>query len=865
MLSVVVPLAAALFLVFDDVSHHQSVRREATRIERAANQTKPLLNAQSGLSADMRAAAVVSSVSGLGLDLSGIVAALGLDLSTELGPARAILDEALIEISAAEREYWADPAAVDAFVTASEDRTRYHDLIDDMVLTTADLDRMRVELQTPLATATQAQISSLGVLALDVPRAGLLDDLAANAAAADAYLTAIHSQSASLVAYLVGFGLEDPAEAFAASYQASEVAWQRLAAGLDTTTLQRFEALRAEPDWVEFDALSEAIIAGELSSGPLEPTIRSIELGVTVSSFAADMTDQVIAQLGEEAALVSTEAAAQERRALVIGFVIAVVTLGSVGGAVTMIVRPLRHLEARAHQISAGDLEPTITARPLLREAAVIDEAMDDMVRSLSVIERQAEALSAGRLDASSLQESAPGRLGESLRQSVDQLSELTSRLDHQARHDILTGLPNRAAAMEAIDAALARRRSRGGQLGLLFVDLDEFKRINDDHGHAAGDAVLVETAARLVAQSRGRDVVARLGGDEFIALIDDVDDIDDAVEAAGRMARAMAEPMSVGGASITSTVSVGVALSDSSVITGEQLLHRADLAVYQAKALGRSRVEVFDDDLGEADDERRLLEHELREALAGAGLELWYQPIVDLPNHRVWGFEALLRWRTEDGGLRMPDQFIPLAEQSNLIVAVDDWVLSSAYETLGAWQADVETKDLHLAVNISSRNLTGGQLATGIRDGAPAGLDLSRLGLELTETGLLDDVDAAAATVHELQQLGIGVAIDDFGTGHSSVARLRGVPVNRLKVDRSYIAATEDASDRSILSTLASLAAALELEAVAEGVETAAQARLLASFGYTHAQGYHYARPMPLAEVGPWLAANDRADSRAG
>ena len=861
LIAVLVPLTAAMYFVVDDVRDHRAVEAEANRVEEAAVGAQHLLNARGALDSELRGADAMTVISNIGFDIAPLLVQFGIDLEAQLAPPRQTLDAELENIRALPATLWADPAAVEQFLIEAESLPEYRAQFDSLAMTPDDVAALRDTLGASMDRAMQAQITSLGRVDDLVPGAGRLVELASTAADSAAYVDAVQLQSAHLITHHVPMsipGAADPVVALAAAMDLVEVEWETLEGRFDPERRVMVDRLLADPDVQQLGTESQAVVRGE--PGELD-VVTAIDLAVSVGDTLNQITDGVITDLGAEAADISDEAASARQRSLVVGFFIGLTTLVLLAVAVSTIVHPLRSLERRARQISGGELAPA-DRRLVLREADIVDKAMDHMVQNLGVIEQQAEALSKGRLDSSSLDVAAPGRLGDSLRQSVDRLTELTTRLDHQARHDTLTGLPNRAAAMAAIEDALDRRRRRGGHLALLFVDLDEFKRVNDDHGHSAGDAVLLETAARLVEHTRDRDFVARLGGDEFIVIVDDLEGRQSAIITAERIGAAMAEPMQIGEVSITTTASIGLGWTDDSVGSGEELLHRADLAVYQSKALGKARVEVFDDDIQHAADHRREIEAGLQSALANGELELWYQPIVGLPDRDIWGFEALLRWRTADGTLRMPDEFIPIAEQSNLIVAVDRWVIGAALDTLRTWQTDPARAAHHLAINVSTRHMASGDIVAELAE-LSADIDISRLSVEITETGLLEDLDDASDTVRRLSDLGVAVAIDDFGTGHSSVARLRGLPVDRVKVDRSYIQETIDPSDRSIMAILASLGDALGMEVVAEGIETDAHHDLAVSFAYTHAQGHLYARAMPAADVATWLDANATVSPR--
>ena len=417
-------------------------------------------------------------------------------------------------------------------------------------------------------------------------------------------------------------------------------------------------------------------------------------------------------------------------------------------------------------------------------------------------------------------------------------------RLAHEARHDSLTGLPNRKAFFERLEGALELGRRRGTGVALLFVDLDRFKLINDTLGHIAGDRLLAAVSDRLVESTRPGDVVARLSGDEFIILLEDSAD---PAEVAERLAEALRQPLELAGRRLVVTASVGVAVSETSAESPEDLLSHADLAMYAAKEGGRARSVVFDPGATPQFVERVELEAGLRSAVQRRELLLHYQPIVDPRTREIKGFEALVRWQHPGRGLLAPSGFIGLAEETGLIETVGRWVLEEACRTLADWRGEFAARPLMMSVNVSAVQLHEPGFAGLVADvTAKSGVSPSSLVLEITE-GVLVRPEKTLEVLQELRTLGVGIALDDFGTGYSSLGYLRRLPLDFIKIDRTFIEdlGIED-GDNSIVRAINDLARNLGLRVIAEGVETEEQARSIAGLGCELAQGYLYSRPQP-------------------
>ncbi|HEX2192908.1 MAG TPA: EAL domain-containing protein, partial [Acidimicrobiales bacterium] len=439
----------------------------------------------------------------------------------------------------------------------------------------------------------------------------------------------------------------------------------------------------------------------------------------------------------------------------------------------------------------------------------------------------------------------------------------LEEELRNRAWHDSLTGLANRALFTERVNHAIVRQSREGDSLAVLFLDLDDFKSLNDTMGHAAGDVLLQGVGRRLLACVRPGDTVARFGGDEFAVLLEGAG-ADEAERIAGRIVSELGRPVPLGDRDVHVRASVGVAVAPAPEASGDELLANADAAMYVAKTRGKDRHEVFEPSMRTAAVERSGLLTDLAWAVGRGELELDYQPVVDVTNGGMVGFEALLRWRHPTRGLLAPGEFIALAEESGLIVPIGAWALNRACEQGRAWQAMNGDAPLTMAVNVSARQLQHPGLVGLVADAlATSGLDPSSLVLEITESATVADTEATIARLRELKDLGVGLAIDDFGTGYSSLSYLRRFPVDLLKIDRSFVAGmVHSPEDAAIVSHVIGLAHAFGLKVVAEGVETVHQLEELTRLGCDLAQGYNWRRPEPAAEVERWLAT---ALSRGG
>jgi diguanylate cyclase (GGDEF)-like protein len=442
---------------------------------------------------------------------------------------------------------------------------------------------------------------------------------------------------------------------------------------------------------------------------------------------------------------------------------------------------------------------------------------------------------------------------------TVAALHQAVTHATRQARQDPLTELPNRTDFLEQLKASL----EDGTSLSVLFIDLDDFKLVNDTLGHPVGDALLRVVGERIVGTTRGDDVVARLGGDEFAVLLRSTPP-DQAELAAERIRQALSQPFHLPGHQISIGASTGVVLcSADRGASAEELLRDADVAMYRAKNLGKGRAVLFADSMRVDLQARSRLERDLRQAVDRGELVLHYQPVIDVEQGRIVGSEALLRWQHPELGLVPPAEFIPVAEETGLIVAIGRQVLRSATLQTARWNARPGAVPLTVSVNVSARQLTDGALVDHVREALTrSGLPGSALTLELTESVLVHDFGVASGILVELKQLGVRLAVDDFGTGYSSLSYLARLPVDVLKVDKTFVAGVaRDTSEARLAATVVALAASLRLETVVEGIETAAQLTALRQLGCTQFQGYLWSAPVPAEAFAMLTAARGGFD----
>jgi len=436
----------------------------------------------------------------------------------------------------------------------------------------------------------------------------------------------------------------------------------------------------------------------------------------------------------------------------------------------------------------------------------------------------------------------------------ITHLREAEQRIEHLAYYDALTNLPNRTLLAQRAELALALAARRNESLTLLLLDLDRFKEVNDSLGHTEGDTLLVQVATRIGEFIRDTDTLCRVGGDEFVLLLPETDQ-SGALEIVNRLISAFQQPFTVAGHSLRATVSIGIALYPHDGATFDDLLKNADSALYRAKQEGRNHAVFYAREMNVATFERLVLESELCKAIETGQLRAYFQPKIRLADGVLIGAEALVRWQHPDHGLIPPGRFIPVAEASDLIVALGDWMLEDVCRQMAVWRA-AGLPPLSVAVNLAARHFRDPGLIQRIQDLLSIhGLAPQALELELTESTLLETGAQTVETLRALQRLGVGLAIDDFGTGYSSLGYLKRLPIDALKIDQSFVRdLVTDADDRILAATIVKLGHSLGLEVVAEGVETEEQQRFLVEQGCDFAQGYLFSPPLPAEAFVEWL-----------
>ncbi len=454
------------------------------------------------------------------------------------------------------------------------------------------------------------------------------------------------------------------------------------------------------------------------------------------------------------------------------------------------------------------------------------------------------------------------------LRAQEDERLAREEQVRYQAYHDALTDLPNRVSFAEHLEEAVRRAKRARWPLAVMFLDADQFKRVNDSLGHEAGDQLLRVLAARISASVRETDLLFRMGGDEFTVLLEDVRGPEEAASVAQRILEAMREPLQLQHHELTVSVSIGIAMYPKDDDSGERLVQSADTAMYRAKELGRNRYAFFTPEMNERVESQLLLEAALRRALKQSEFRLHYQPRVTTGG-RIMGVEALLRWAHPERGLVEPAQFIAALEETGLIVPVGAWVLREACRQAAAWQAAGHAP-LRVSVNLSSRQFRSETLVDAVAEALrEARLDAQWLEVELTESLLMENLDRAMVIMGRLKELGVGILIDDFGTGYSSLGYLKRFPIDGLKIDRSFVRDLANSrKDAAIVESIAALAQSLGIGLVAEGVEQPHQAEFLRAHYCTELQGYLFGRPMAAAALEEILrepAAQAPRGARAG
>ena len=439
----------------------------------------------------------------------------------------------------------------------------------------------------------------------------------------------------------------------------------------------------------------------------------------------------------------------------------------------------------------------------------------------------------------------------QELQQEVDERRQAQLKLDNLAYYDLLTQLPNRASFLKSLKSTIKNADRNKSKIAVLFIDIDRFKTVNDSLGHDSGDQLIIQISKRLSKCLRDEDVLSRFGGDEFVAIIHGVNSLSDINNVSTRMLKSLSAPINIGVTEIYSSVCIGVAMFPDDDDKGEDLLKYADAAMYHAKTQGGNNYEFYNKELTQQVQKRLSMETRLRQALDREQFLLHYQPIYNLNTKQPIGVETLIRWNDPEHGLIPPDEFIPLAEETGLIVPIGEWVLENACKQLYEWDKQ-GFGELLLAVNVASRQFDHNKLYSTVMSAlSNSGLKAAQLELEITERMFLDITQDVRTTLDKLTSDGVRLSIDDFGTGYSSLSYLKQLPIDTLKIDRSFIMGIpDDKDDTQIASTIISMAHGLGLNVIAEGIETDEQLKFLSSRGCNQGQGYFLARPQAAEDI---------------
>lgn len=615
-------------------------------------------------------------------------------------------------------------------------------------------------------------------------------------------------------------------------------------AELDAAIVDGIEQVSSRPVGEEIDFLVSAEV------------FRSL---LTRTALFLDSADDSARQGAASAELVSNDAARSFATVLLAGILALLLAFVFTTRLARSISDPIRRLTLASESLRSGQLN--FSALPVggPTEIVAVTEVFNDVATNLRSLEHKLAGLSNVDLSNLAVEDRLPGPLGAALDRSVTTLTTsiqnqatLRNTLRLQANHDSLTGVLNRSGLLAALDSRIVDQTS----FALLFVDLDEFKLVNDSYGHAAGDHVLTETARRITGAVRPDDLVARLGGDEFTIVVNSVD-ASDITKHADRLQESLQRPIPfVDGVELGVGVSIGIAFSDDAN-DALQVLGRADAALYKAKR-SDAHIAMFDAELRAELTRATELEHELRVALRRSQLEVHYQPVIDCATNVATKVEALVRWKREDGEQISPTEFVAVAERSRLIIELDRYVLRQATNDIAAHNRS-GAPPLRLSVNISGRHLLVSEVVEHVADALDcSSLDPANLIVEVTETALIADTARASEHLAEIRALGVGVSVDDFGTGFTSISQLRTLPIDELKIDRTLVQNMD--RDGDLLQVVKDLANHFQYSTVAEGVETTDQAEALRSLGCTYLQGWLFARAMPMEELTQWIGNDCRA-----
>ena len=868
---VMLPVTVMCLLVGSVVSSHWSLAQRADSIDDGVVVLTGLVELRAGLHQELSAAEFDVRFGQVGVTRAEAIAFIGFDWGSEVSAARAKARRAAASLGAA------SPVLVSTLVALQSD-------IDDGSITPAVAAKRLGDLAQLTGDAVAGELNQLQVAAREVPLLSALESVRTASNLVDVTTPQVIDLSSiwfptpgdtpeATAAVLARFGAES------ANYATAIARLQGLGVPGVLASLGGIDANSQVQAYA-------AAVAASLLGQPLTPDGAVLDTAKVATAFRGQL---VLDRLLDGVVVTAASAARTEARGLagdertsflwwsVGGVALALASIAVALWLARTISRPLKDLAAYAHAVNEGqlDAQPSTRRHRGPRETQVAFEVFTDLTSNLQLLDAKANALALCDFDNPVLQEPLPGRLGRSLESSVAVLSgsiverdQLQTHLAHLATHDSLTGIFNRPAAITAIQSAVQRGARTGSATALLFVDLNDFKAVNDSHGHEVGDEVLRQVAARMTACMRTGDFAARLGGDEFVVVAEGVasgvDGVADTTTLARRIVDTVGEPIEVGTLRIKIGAAVGIALSLDGPEEPLRLLARADAAMYRAKVHEGSAIEIFDAGLQQQMLQREDIEAGLTAALAdpdGGGLQLHYQPVIDARSGALVGAEALIRWERPSHGLLFPDSFVAIAEATMLVIDMDCWVLTKAARQLIAWSSVAELAGVPVSVNISGRHLLSRQLPGHLKDVIDqTGIDPRRLIVEITETVLLTDLVAAADEIDAVRALGVKIAIDDFGTGFTSLAHLQKLRVDTIKIDRSFIKEIGGRRGNSLVRLVTDLGHAININIVAEGVETVEEMRALQEMGADQVQGFLLSCALEPAALVAWARTHDEA-----
>lgn len=861
----IVPLIGAGWFATADVIEARNERAQIALAAESVEELIALSELRAELFDELMWRATTAFLTTIDVPIGLAASVTGIDIERELDDATQHVDELVERLGLGDSLVDLDEAraagsdAIDIFGTlhgqlAAQVETRTQRLLDDALDDAEHLQGGAVDRSLTLleGAATARGLVSQEFLAyffVDLDDHLLLDD----------------RNRAESIASLLTYGAQ----------RRGEVALLAGTAELGSRVATQLDRLAASPEANEFDARIQRVVARSLgeddaSGGSLQGLLIDGAAMFETTRATSEAYFDVVVAAGDDARTAAREASstavANYRRAVTVLGVLVLVSLGVAFLATRAIAAPIRRLSDAARDIRDGRRLDTTLTDDGPTEVRAAAQALREAAQQLDLAEQQALALADGDLKHPSLGATAPGALGSSLqdavrtlRGSLEEREHLRRRMAHEASHDGLTQLANRNASIQMLERGLARTRRSRARLAVLFIDLDDFKGVNDQRGHPAGDHVLRIVAERLVSTVRPGDHVGRLGGDEFLVIAEPVDGHEDARSLAETIHAAVCDSITVEGVAVAVGATIGVAVSGHEPTTASEILHDADLALYRAKRLGRGRIEVCDDELRSMMAELADLESATRTAIDDDEFELHFQPILDADTHDLVSFEALLRWDRPGNGPIPPGVFIPVAERSDLITDVDRWVVERLARQLRAWCDERRFDGVPVSINISGRHLASPYFVDSIVTPlADHGVPFDRVILEITEGALLDDLWGAAEKLEQLRSRGIRVAIDDFGTGFTSLAHLRNLPLDILKIDRSFIA-DEDAT--SLIQLIIDAGHLLGASVTAEGIETDDAAARLTGMGADDLQGFLFARPQSVDELREWDESGRRVE----